>query len=224
MEKCGICLNEVLLENVETLTCHHRFCQSCIYQWFKCNYKHLGSARQSNLSCPICRQPVKIAMTRRNTKLLGLKLGECLDLDQNQEQEQEQEQDQETNYIESPHIITMSTDNEIDYLLDQLEYPQTPRPITRSQSKTLRKILTIEQIRQYFKLQDATQGIEDKLRVTNDIFMVIYHQKFLMKGSKGFGESVENKLREFYMNSNPLVSNFAKKWHYTLFNRQISTN
>ncbi len=218
MEKCGVCLNEFPVENGETMPCHHRFCQSCIYQWFKCKYKHLGSARQSNLSCPICRQPVKIAMTRRNTKLLGLKLGEC------QDQDQVSDQDQETNYIESPHIITMSTDNEIDYLLYQLEHPQTPRSITRSKSKTLRKILTIEQIRQYFKLQDATQGIEDKLRVTNDIFMVIYHQKFLMKGSKGFGESVENKLREFYMNSNPLVSNFAKKWHYTLFNRQISTN
>ena len=210
MEKCGICLNEFPVENGETMPCQHRFCQSCIYQWFKSKYNHLGSARHSNLTCPICRQSVKIAMTRRNTKLLGLKIGD------------DQHQDQETNYSEPTDNISMSANNEIDYLLHQLEHPQTPGPITRSESKTLRKILAVEQIRQYFKIQDATQGIENKLRVTNNIFLVIYHQNFLIKGSKRFGESVENKLREFYMNSNPLVSNFAKKWHYTLFNRQIS--
>ena len=45
---CSICLNEYD-ENVCETQCHHRFCKSCLDQWFDKN----------SLSCPLCRSSIQ---------------------------------------------------------------------------------------------------------------------------------------------------------------------
>ena len=46
---CSICLNPFDETNVCETQCHHRFCKSCLDEWFN---KH-------QLTCPLCRTPIQ---------------------------------------------------------------------------------------------------------------------------------------------------------------------
>jgi Ring finger domain len=56
---CGICLNVMLVENCNALSCGHAFCTDCINKWHKISKR-----------CPMCKTPSKFTID--NTKLINL--------------------------------------------------------------------------------------------------------------------------------------------------------
>lgn len=56
---CGICLNVMLVENCNALSCGHAFCTDCINKWHRISKK-----------CPMCKKPSKFKID--NTKLINL--------------------------------------------------------------------------------------------------------------------------------------------------------
>ena len=61
MNECSICLSIIVDDNICTTSCYHKFCYSCLNEWFD----------NRKITCPMCRTNIRsYEYNNQNTRII----------------------------------------------------------------------------------------------------------------------------------------------------------